>query len=279
MSELNLAPQCPKRAGRPPQKSSKRGADGVARAIAGLDTPAFRRLRSAAADVVECRRILGKTGHNVVGELLAGAGQFLQWAHYPEGDAHDPESHAQYYYHAHPQSASRPFAEHGHFHLFLRRSGMPRTAQPEPDQSPVTGDGSELAHLFAISMNEYGDATRIFTTNRWVTGDTWYTAEHIVAMLDRFDMDVARPNWLVNRWVTAMAHLFRLQVIDLLRERDARLKSWSKAHRGADIFEDRRLEIISSIEIRVDRQIAAVAAAGRSLGRRNFRINAAAGRR
>lgn len=244
-----------------------------------METAELRRLRSAAADVAECGRILAKTGHNVVGELLAGAGQFLQWAHYPDGDAHDPESHAQYYYHAHPQSASRPFAEHGHFHLFLRRAGMPRAARPEPGQSPVAGDGAELAHLIAISMDEFGDATRIFTTNRWVTGDTWYAAEHVIAMLDRFDMDVARPNWLVNRWVTAMARLFRPQIVDLLRERDAIVSSWNRAHRGTDVFEDRRLEIISSLEIRVDRQIAAVAAAGSSLKRRDSRINAAAGRR
>lgn len=128
-------------------------------------------------------------------------------------------------------------------------------------------------------MNEYGNATRIFMTNRSVTGDTAYASEHMVAMLDRFDMDVGAPNSRVNRRVNGMARLFRPQIVDLLRERDARMKSWSKAHRVSDVFEERRIETISSIEIRVDRQIAAVAAARNSLERRNSRINAAAGHR
>ena len=206
-------------------------------------------------------RILAKTGHNIVGELLHNAGDFVEWRHIPESDAYDPGTHSQFYYHAHAQSSVRPFAEHGHFHLFMRKPGMPRGVGPAPHQSAVSGDGALLSHLIAISMDARGIPQRLFTTNRWVTGDTWYDAADVIAMLDSFDMDVARPNWLVNRWVTAMVRLFRPQIVALLRKRDAVVEAWSSANRGIDIFEHRRLEITSMYEIDVDRQLAAISEA------------------
>lgn len=77
-------------------------------------------------------------------------------------------------------------------------------------------------------------------------------------MLDCFEMDVARPNWLVNQWLTAMVRLFRPQIVALLRKRDAIVKAWSSAHPGVDTLEDRRLEVVSVCEITIDQQLAAV---------------------
>jgi len=54
-------------------------------------------MEAAAREVRECRRVLAKTGDNVVSEALRGAAQFAAWAHYPEGDVYDPESHAQFF--------------------------------------------------------------------------------------------------------------------------------------------------------------------------------------
>lgn len=246
---------------RPIPCTSDRNALRADRLLARLPAAALRRLALAGSEVSECMRILAKTGHNVVGEVLEGAGEFVEWRHYPESDAYDPQTHAQYYYHAHPQDTPRPFNEHGHFHLFLRKPGMPRGVGPAPNQSPVEGDGAALSHLIAISMNAYGMPERLFTANRWVTGDTWYDAADVIAMLECFDMDVVRPNWLVNRWLTAMARLFRPQIVALLRARDDAVKAWSSAHPGGDTFEDRRLEVISVCEIAIDQQLAAIAAA------------------
>jgi len=60
---------------------------------------------------------------------LRGGGVFYEWNHYPEGDVYDPDSHAQYYYHAHPPQL-RGGDEHGHFHTFLRPRGMPSGTMP-----------------------------------------------------------------------------------------------------------------------------------------------------
>ena len=65
-------------------------------------------------EVLEWRRILAKTGDTVVGVVLRHEGPFHLLDHYPKGDVFDPDSHAQWYYHAHDKK-DRP-GEHGHFH-------------------------------------------------------------------------------------------------------------------------------------------------------------------
>ena len=57
-------------------------------------------MAEAAREVVECHRVLAKTGDNLVGELLRGHENFFEWDHYPPGDVYDGESHGQYSYHA-----------------------------------------------------------------------------------------------------------------------------------------------------------------------------------
>ena len=83
----------------------------------------------AGREIQDCERVLHKTGDTVVSETLRGGGIFYEWNHYPDGDVYDPESHAQYYYHAHPPQL-RAGDEHGHFHTFLRPRGMPAGTAP-----------------------------------------------------------------------------------------------------------------------------------------------------
>ena len=78
---------------------------------------------------------------------------------------------------------------------------------------------------------------------------------------DRFRIDHTFPCLAVNRWITAMIDLFRPQIKELLVVRDKTIKNWGAAHPGIDVFEDRKLEITSIMNIDVDRQIAAVDAA------------------
>ena len=115
-----------------------------------------------------------------------------------------------------------------------------------------------LAHFIAISMNGPGFPIGLFTTNRWVTDETFYPAEDNIAMLDRFRIDHTFPCLAVNRWITAMLDLFRPQIKELLLVRDKTVKTWAATHPGVDVYEDRDLEITSIMNIDVDRQIAAV---------------------
>lgn len=56
-------------------------------------------ISGAAVEVLECHRVLGKAGLNVIGEVLKGQGDFVEFDHYPSDDVFDNESHSQYYYH------------------------------------------------------------------------------------------------------------------------------------------------------------------------------------
>jgi hypothetical protein len=95
-----------------------------------------------------------------------------------------------------------------------------------------------------------------------VTGETWYRAEDVSRMLDRFNVDLARPSWPLNRWLSAMFRLFRPQMLALLAERDAAIMNWRRRHRGkVHVFEDRRLEVTSQLAIDFDEQMGRIGAA------------------
>ena len=210
----------------------------------------LQRMADAAVKVVDCIRILNESGSNPVIEALRGSGDFTEWEHYPPDDVHDPTSHAQYYFHAHPPD-DRDVPDFGHFHTFMRPKGMPAGIRPAEVKGFVSpaGENDALSHLIAISMTPTGMPERLFTTNRWVTGETWYKAEDVIAMLDRFSIDLDQPSPLLNQWLTAMFVLFRPQIERLLIERDRVVAQWGARHPDADVFEDRRLEITSSIEM------------------------------
>lgn len=225
-------------------------------ALDRLPVERLEEMLAAGAEINECYRVLRKVSANVVGEVLKGQGTFYEYNHYPKGDVYDRETCSQYYYHAHRSE----IGEHGHFHTFLRAGAMPEGLAPvayEGEEKWPEGDEA-LSHLVAIGMDKYGYPIQLFTTNRWVTAEAWYRADDVIAMLDRFDIDHAWPSWPVNRWITAMFRLFRPQMECLLKRRDAVVGDWSDSHPDADVFEDRNLEITSSLAISVDEQIGAV---------------------
>ena len=228
--------------------------DRVATDLAALPRPTREAMRAAGAELRECERVLRKGGLNVVSEVLKGQGKFFKQHHYPKGDVFDRDSHAQYYYHAHRE------AEHGHFHTFLRAPGMPPGVAPVAEAAErgwPSGDKA-LAHIVAISMDKRGVPLRLFTTNRWVTGETWYPAPDVIRMAERFEIDHAYPSWPTNRWITACLQLFRPQIAWLLHDRDRRLAAHAAAHADRDPYADRSLETISELPIDPAAQIAAL---------------------
>jgi hypothetical protein len=232
------------------------------KSLESLSIEVLEAMAEAGQEVVEVHRALVKTSDNVVGELLRGHETFFEWDHYPPGDVYDTEFHAQYYYHAHP-SEERFENEHGHFHTFMRPKGMPAGIKPAPVpgfKKPDDPD-DELSHLIAIAMTKEGFPTRLFTVNRWVTGEVWYTAEDVATLLDRFKIDHTRPSWPVNRWVTGMIALFRPQIAALAQARDRTVAAWVEAHPEGDVYEDRELEVTSYLDISVEDHVRAVAQA------------------
>ncbi|TNE35127.1 MAG: hypothetical protein EP348_09620 [Alphaproteobacteria bacterium] len=223
--------------------------------LRALPPERLQKMNRAADDILECYRVLHRGGSNIVAEILRGQGTFYEWDHYPEGDVYDGESHGQYYYHAHREG------EHGHFHTFMRLAGIKAGVAPVPYDGEAdwpTEEDEILSHLIAISMDSAGFPISLFTTNRWVTGENWYRGEDVIDMLDDFLIDHSTPSWPANRWISAMLTLFRPQIGQLIRARDAAIADWQKKHPGTDVFEDRELEITSLLEIQVEDQIRSI---------------------
>jgi hypothetical protein len=137
---------------------------------------------------------------------------------------------------------------------------MPKDCRPVPQSEAdfMKTRDDKLSHLIAISMNRAGYPIHLFTTNRWITADNWYAADDVIRMLDRFEMDLAWPSWPVNIWVTSMLRLFRPQIVELVRKRDAAVANWRKKHPDVDAFEDRGCDITSDRKISVEAQIKRV---------------------
>jgi hypothetical protein len=220
-----------------------------------LPRASLEAMLAAGREALEWRRILAKTGDNLVGEVLKHHDGFYLLDHYPKGDVFDPESHAQWYYHAHDK-AERP-GEHGHFHTFLRGGGMPDGIAPAalPDLAPNAEPHDRVCHLIAISMDQSGWPLGLFTTNRWVTAETCYAAHDVAALLASFDLRLNQPCWPVNRWLSALLRLFRPQIEELLQQRDERLRAWQRTHPGVNAYEDRGLEVTSQLPVSVEAQV------------------------
>ena len=211
-------------------------------------TEQLETMLEAGFEVLESHYVLAKTGDTIVGELLPEEEEFREWRHCPPGDIIDKDTHSQFYYHAHRDG------EHGHFHLFMRKDGMPKNCRPvdRPEAEYLKDEGVIMCHLVAISMDEHGIPIRLFTTNRWLTDEYWYRAKDISVMLDDFSIEQAKPSWPVNRWVTAMVKLFRPQIEQILLERDALVTELLKKQWQEELFEDRDRGILTEIKISVD---------------------------
>lgn len=194
----------------------------------------------AIEDVRESYRVLKKGGLNIVSEILREQGPFYEMDHYPKEDVFDQEFASQYYYHAHREDQP----EHGHFHLFLRSGALPHSMEP---LAGPTGE-DRVAHLIAIAMDAWGYPTELFAVNRWVTDESWFRAEDLIPLLDRFAIDHAAPSWPVNRWLTAMVRSFQPQVAALLRHRD-KVIAEHLPNDLIDTLEDRTLEVTGSLSL------------------------------
>ena len=161
--------------------------------------------------------------------------EYEHWAMYPwDGGVEDRRTHCQYFYHAHPQSP-----EHGHFHLFCRHR-------------------SQLVHLAALAMDNQGEPVSLFTVNRWVTGDFFVPAAKLAGYVTRFRMETKAFERDVGDYLRHALLLYQAEIAALLHARDAVFARYRAEHGGAAPFEDRDVEVTSTLAIDVDGQIAAL---------------------
>lgn len=197
-------------------------------------------MAAAGEDVARVEADMRRQGTSPRG-LLVGADEVEPFRHYPPGDVYDLASHCQFYFHCHRAG------ERGHIHLFMRPRGMP------PGLVPLASGGTDdaPAHLVAVGLGAGGFASELFTTNRWVTGEAWYAAPAIAAMLPRFQVRGDGANGVVGAWVTALVALYQPLVAALAERRDLALGAWSAAHPSVDPLGDQGLEVTSRAAIDV----------------------------
>lgn len=223
----------------------------------------------AAETVLEVTRVIQKSGSNVAEEMLKHTEEFMEWKHVPPGDVYDKSSHSQYYYHAHPKSAPDSDTcdihddEHGHFHTFMRGPGIPANVRPKdlPDLNKDLEPGSRdiLTHIIGIGMDRQSMPNRLFTVNRWVTGETWFDAPDIIEMMQGFEIDQINPSWPVNLWLSNMMVLLRPMIRNLVTERDICITQWQADHPEVDnVYEDRNLEVTSACDLDIMAYVTAL---------------------
>ncbi|RAU21488.1 hypothetical protein CU669_12355 [Paramagnetospirillum kuznetsovii] len=184
-------------------------------------------------------RAMADSGASPVSLLLGGVSQPSPHRHFPVGDVYDFTSHAQFYYHVHRDG------ECGHIHLFQRSRGMPPGVVPLLPSREVNAP----CHLMAVGLGPSGDATELFTTNRWVTGEAWYDAHAVKAMLPLFKVAARGDCQPVAAWLEALVSFYAPSIARLAEERDATVAAWRQSHPGIDPLDDSRLEITSRLSI------------------------------
>ncbi len=195
--------------------------------------------RAAAATIISVQSDMVARGSHLASAALAGAREFVEWGHYPHRDCVDAGHLTEFYYHAH-QAAKRAPGEHGHFHVFARHA-----------------DG-RFWHLVGISLDNLGRATRLFATNRWVTGESWAPAVEMLPRLETFALTARGRMAPVARWIEAMVRFYQSSIVDLMQERDAWL-----AARGPgkdNVLDDRSIHIVNERAIDVLADVAGAVA-------------------
>jgi hypothetical protein len=201
----------------------------------------MQRRAQAAGQVLAVQWQFASQGRSLAGAALAGAHRFVEWMHYPREDHVDRATGVRFFYHSHGAD-QRPAGEHGHFHVFV----------------PTPGEPGAISHLIVISLDAKGLPLALFTTNQWVTGETWRSAPTLVSLLPSFSLHANGRLAPVARWLSGMVALYDDVIAALLQERDRRL--------GGDpaAFEDRSLHVLSQARIDLPQTLQSIEARHRS---------------
>jgi hypothetical protein len=199
--------------------------------------------------------IFAQTGHSILQYVLENKTKPQQFQHYPPGDRIDHQTGAQYFYHCHRENLDTE--EHGHFHCFMRYPQIPKHIKPAqlPDWDRYIDN--PMTHLIAIAMNRYGQPTRLFTVNRWVSSEIWYEAKHGSNLLNRFKMTLEDSYWqLLDTWIESLLHLFAPQITWLMQQRDDHIQLLQQKNPNDNAYDNEHVEELSSLAISIEQQVA-----------------------
>lgn len=228
----------------------------------GIDLARLSMMKAAARFVRKIGSELEDQDSNVIAEILRDGPEFYEWDHYPSGDVYDLASHSQYYYHAHKPTTQSDVRtdEHGHFHTFMRPLGFPVDVNvpSDIDGLPAVCPSDGLTHLIAVSINFAGEPIRLFTTNRWVTDETWYPAADVKRILPQFQVTNAGQYSSTSTWLTALLRMYGPLIEQLVDARDQAIRAHAPDIPEHKVWSDQSLEITSSADISLAEDIDAL---------------------
>ena len=209
--------------------------------------------RDAAHTVIETITAMAQEQRPLMLRVLP-EGESNFWKHYPENDARDRDTKSRWYYHVHAPGDREP-DEHGHFHLFLHRTQLAEGSVPSV--MPPEGEDAKahVTHIIGLSIDYRGIPRSWFATNRFVTNEFLYPADVMIDHLPLYMVDNTAEDSLVNRFVTAMVALYRDEIAELLRARDARQAELVEQHGEAAFEKQSGEEVLASIPIDLDAKI------------------------
>lgn len=197
-------------------------------------------MRQAGEHLVALMMSWAQRGQSAV-SLALGDDAACEWQQYSGIHRSEAMRTPRFFYHCHPQ-AQTPQGEHGHFHVFVD-SAVDRRGKP-----------AAYSHLVGIAVDGRGLPLRLFTTNRWVTGEHWRAADELLRLHRRRPPLQAQNSFLqLWEWIDALLQLFVPQMKALLLRRDLRTSAWSPGS-----FEDRRRHVLSECRISLSAQLALV---------------------
>lgn len=231
----------------------------------GVDSVRLSIMKAAAVRLCEIQKDLAMKDSSVVAEVLQDAPEFYEWDHYPPGDVYDSISHSQFYYHAHASTepSSVRSDEHGHFHTFMRPQGFPPEVKIPSiiDGMPAVCPSNGLTHLIAVSIDYSGEPVRLFTTNRWVTDETWYPAADVKRILHRFEITRDEPCHQASAWISNLLAMYSPLIELLMDARDEVIRTQASSQSIQQVWSDQSLEVTSVADISLQNDIDAILAA------------------
>jgi hypothetical protein len=222
-------------------------------ALQARTTAKLPTLKSAGLRLLQIYSELAKSNMHLLGELLEGQPP-SQWEHYPLDDALDTSSGYQWFYHSHSPEDRPESSEHGHIHLFARRSLWSRRLQSHAESEFQRICGStkvqtHTRHLLAIGLSAKGVPISLFTVNSWVTGDLMLSQKLTLELLAAIRLNTGHSN--VDGVLESVIHLCWPEIQKLMEQRDARLASYPGAHK----LRNKKLELLSELFIDLDEKL------------------------
>jgi hypothetical protein len=210
-------------------------------------------LKSAGLRLLQIYSELAKNYEHLLGELLEGQPP-RQWEHYPHDDAMDSSSGYQWFYHSHSPEDRPGCPEHGHIHLFARRSLWSRRLQShaEAEFQRICGSPkvqTHTRHLLAIGLNAKGVPISLFTVNSWVTGDLMLNKKLTMELLAAIRLNTGHPK--VDAVLESVIHLCYPEIQELMAQRDTRLASYPGVYK----LRSKKLEMLSELSIDLDEKL------------------------